>query len=267
MNEKDILDYFEEGDQPASEESPEPVTEATPSAQPAETPAEEPFTDRVDPATLPDELKPIYKSLQADYTRKTQALAQERKAMEALKAQPPAPAPQEAAPDWEPEFSQYFTQAAGYEEPTSTDASAFDYEETDDPILAEVRQLRAKLEQQERWQQQAERARQYQEAQQQALSHVNQMAAQVGVSPAEVFSVIQQVKLAPWIPEQVQFAAILAKLAANPQLLPTNPPETPSDVTPSGSRQRVETINDLDISPDDDIYDIYAKAQNRGIKL
>ena len=33
----------------------------------------------MNPEELPDELKPMYKSMQADYTRKTQALAEERK--------------------------------------------------------------------------------------------------------------------------------------------------------------------------------------------
>lgn len=39
------------------------------------------FTD-MDPEKLPDELKGIYKSMQADYTRKTQALADDRKGFE-----------------------------------------------------------------------------------------------------------------------------------------------------------------------------------------
>lgn len=38
----------------------------------------------IDPNTLPEELLPIYKSLQGDYTRKTQALATERSAFEQL---------------------------------------------------------------------------------------------------------------------------------------------------------------------------------------
>lgn len=37
----------------------------------------------VDPESLADDLKPIYKSLQADYTRKTQEVAQQRKDFEA----------------------------------------------------------------------------------------------------------------------------------------------------------------------------------------
>ena len=38
--------------------------------------------DKLDPNKLPPELLPFYKSMQADYTRKTQALAEERKAIE-----------------------------------------------------------------------------------------------------------------------------------------------------------------------------------------
>src|SRR4051812_17293053 len=38
----------------------------------------------IDPNSLPPELLPIYKSLQGDYTRKTQGLAEERKAFEQL---------------------------------------------------------------------------------------------------------------------------------------------------------------------------------------
>ena len=45
-------------------------------------PQTEPFTDKVDPSRLPPELQSIYKSMQADYTRKTQKLAEERRAYE-----------------------------------------------------------------------------------------------------------------------------------------------------------------------------------------
>jgi hypothetical protein len=40
--------------------------------------------DKLDPNRIPPELLPFYKSMQADYTRKTQALAEERKAVERL---------------------------------------------------------------------------------------------------------------------------------------------------------------------------------------
>ena len=37
----------------------------------------------VDPEKLPDDLKKLYKNMQADYTRKTQELAEHRKGIEA----------------------------------------------------------------------------------------------------------------------------------------------------------------------------------------
>ena len=40
--------------------------------------------EKLDPKRIPPELVPFYKSMQADYTRKTQALAQERKVIESL---------------------------------------------------------------------------------------------------------------------------------------------------------------------------------------
>jgi hypothetical protein len=63
--------------------------ETTPEEQtPAEgvtetTTVEDAFT-RLDPNTIPEELKPWYQSMQADYTRKTQAIAEQRKQLETL---------------------------------------------------------------------------------------------------------------------------------------------------------------------------------------
>lgn len=73
--------------------------EAAPSAEPAATapvetpsqngsangqtaPAEDKFSN-IDPETLPPELKGVYKNLQADYTRKTQSIAEARKKAQA----------------------------------------------------------------------------------------------------------------------------------------------------------------------------------------
>lgn len=50
-------------------------------SQGQETSVEDTFT-AVDPDTLPPELQPIYKSLQADYTRKTQQVAEARRQLE-----------------------------------------------------------------------------------------------------------------------------------------------------------------------------------------
>lgn len=44
--------------------------------------------DGFDPSSLPDELAPAYKQMQADYTRKTQEIAEERKFMAALQSDP-----------------------------------------------------------------------------------------------------------------------------------------------------------------------------------
>jgi hypothetical protein len=84
--------------QPASE-APAPAAsdqaaEPTPGEAPAEV-ATEPFTsadvgedsfmgEGFNPDLLPEELRPGFAQLQADYTRKTQALAEQRKALEAL---------------------------------------------------------------------------------------------------------------------------------------------------------------------------------------
>lgn len=78
---------------PAAEESKptapaEPVApegESAPETTPAEQPVD-PFT-KLDPNTLPDELQPFYKSLQGDYTRKTQELAELRKQIEGMDAE------------------------------------------------------------------------------------------------------------------------------------------------------------------------------------
>lgn len=51
--------------------------------------AQESYT-RIDPKTLPPELQAMHKSLLRDYTKKTQALAQQRKELEAMRSQPEA---------------------------------------------------------------------------------------------------------------------------------------------------------------------------------
>lgn len=68
---------------PAAPEATAPMSEAevAEGAQELASMDEESFS-RVDPATLPEELQTIYRSMQADYTRKTQALAEQRKQFE-----------------------------------------------------------------------------------------------------------------------------------------------------------------------------------------
>ena len=71
---------------PASQTDAAPAASETPSgpATPQEqsAPAEESFS-HIDPKTLPPELQAVYKNLQADYTRKTQSIADARKKAEA----------------------------------------------------------------------------------------------------------------------------------------------------------------------------------------
>lgn len=61
------------------------------STEAAVTPQEEDSYTRIDPKTLPPELQAMHKSLLRDYTKKTQAIAQQRKEYEAWKAQQAQP--------------------------------------------------------------------------------------------------------------------------------------------------------------------------------
>ena len=78
----------EEGEQPEGQqegvEQPAEQEEQAQEQQQYYTPEEirELGLEKLDPNRLPPELVPFYKSMQADYTRKTQALAEERKAIE-----------------------------------------------------------------------------------------------------------------------------------------------------------------------------------------
>lgn len=62
-----------------------PIQDAPPAedapAEPVATDAES-FTEKFDPNTLPPELLPAYRSMQADYTRKTQAIAESKRTLE-----------------------------------------------------------------------------------------------------------------------------------------------------------------------------------------
>ncbi len=64
-----------EGEQPKEEEKSQYYTKEE---------MQELGLERLDPKRIPPELVPFYKSMQADYTRKTQALAQERRVIESL---------------------------------------------------------------------------------------------------------------------------------------------------------------------------------------
>jgi hypothetical protein len=63
---------------PQGSETPGATEPAVPAAEQPEPAVEDSFTT-IDPSQLPQELQPIYKSLQADYTRKTQEAAAWRK--------------------------------------------------------------------------------------------------------------------------------------------------------------------------------------------
>lgn len=65
-------------EQPATPVTPEGESEVATPAEPADS-----FT-RLDPTALPQELQPYYKSMQADYVRKTQEVAEARKALEGI---------------------------------------------------------------------------------------------------------------------------------------------------------------------------------------
>lgn len=64
----------------ASTDAPTAPTDAP--AQPVAPVEVESFTEKFDPNTLPEELLPAYKSMQADYTRKTQSLAERARQFE-----------------------------------------------------------------------------------------------------------------------------------------------------------------------------------------
>lgn len=81
------------------EEEPQSTTEPT---EPTVEPEVKPYTleevhnteiDKLDPNRIPAELTPFYKSMLADYTRKTQALANEKKAIEQRMAELNQPKP------------------------------------------------------------------------------------------------------------------------------------------------------------------------------
>src|SRR4051812_37410386 len=68
---------------PEVEDKPDVDVEAPVATDKADTP-EKPdyFSDTFDPATLPDELRPAYNQLRADYTQKTQTVAEQRREVE-----------------------------------------------------------------------------------------------------------------------------------------------------------------------------------------
>jgi hypothetical protein len=59
-----------------------PTVEGGAPAEPVAPVETESFTEKFDPNTLPEELLPAYRSMQADYTRKTQAIAESKRTLE-----------------------------------------------------------------------------------------------------------------------------------------------------------------------------------------
>jgi len=59
-----------------------PIQDAPPTDAPVAPVEVESFTEKFDPNTLPEELLPAYRSMQADYTRKTQAIAETKRTLE-----------------------------------------------------------------------------------------------------------------------------------------------------------------------------------------
>lgn len=59
-----------------------PIQDAPPADDPVAPVEVESFTEKFDPNTLPEELLPAYRSMQADYTRKTQSIAETKRQLE-----------------------------------------------------------------------------------------------------------------------------------------------------------------------------------------
>ena len=68
--------------------------------------------EKLDPNKIPPELVPFYKSMQADYTRKTQAVREREKELETLRSQPQAPVQPEQPQMTEQQARDLFFEAA-----------------------------------------------------------------------------------------------------------------------------------------------------------
>lgn len=85
--------------QPSAPAKATPAGEAQPTAEPAKPTEEQETFTHIDPKTLSPELQQVYKSLQADYTRKRQAERQQVREMEAKLAQQTQPQAQPQVPN------------------------------------------------------------------------------------------------------------------------------------------------------------------------
>jgi len=80
----EVLGLSEGGEQPEAEETSEQNEPQEEQRYYTKEEIEQLGIGKLDPNRIPPELVPFYKSMQADYTRKTQALAEERKVVEKL---------------------------------------------------------------------------------------------------------------------------------------------------------------------------------------
>lgn len=84
MNEEEAIQALAEAaQQDRDERLPEQAGQPTPEVQPEQPPQEDSFTG-MDPLSLPEEMQPFYRSMQADYTKAKQAIAEERRLYESL---------------------------------------------------------------------------------------------------------------------------------------------------------------------------------------
>jgi hypothetical protein len=145
-----IAQSIAENPQWTGDVAPEPSAQGAPAAPPSpDTPAApaepaERFTD-LDPAALPPDHQDAYKRMQADYTKKTQALAEERRRNEALAAQYQEYLEAQQAAPAAPAYGEYAPEQTGYDE---------------SPLAAELQQLKALV-------QQESQARRFQQVQSQ----------------------------------------------------------------------------------------------------
>jgi hypothetical protein len=83
----DALEAMEQDQPTQSDQAPAEASAPAQAAQPQKEETEpEPFSENFDPSKLPEELRPAYNQLRADYTRKTQTLAEQRKQAEGAQA-------------------------------------------------------------------------------------------------------------------------------------------------------------------------------------
>lgn len=133
---------IEQDNQPATPVANSSETQANEPTEPVveTTQADEPFTN-IDPNALPDDLKQIYKSMQGDFTRKTQEIAEWRKLGQAYEGMTPEQAQQALEfthrLQTDPQFAQEVYQGLGQALNTELDQGPtepdYDEQEWDDP--------------------------------------------------------------------------------------------------------------------------------------